>query len=88
MNEPTKVEYRVKCVQRYLITRYQQDENSTGFSETKGEYDNSEVAHEVAYALCSAERDVRGWAIDDERLKFPKTSYIKSEPAYMEAIHE
>lgn len=67
-----KIEYRVRMVPRYFVTRYHETENCGG-SETRGEYDNAAVAHEVAYALCKAEHDRLGWAPDDERIQYPRT---------------
>ena len=67
-----KIEYQVRTTTRYHVTRYHEGaDGRTGSSETKGVYDNQEVAHEVAYALCKAECDRLGLAPGDERVKFP-----------------
>lgn len=67
------VEYRVREVTRYIITRnYQSDGGKTGGTEQKGEYDNFEVAYEVAYALCKAEHERLGYELGDERIQYPK----------------
>lgn len=66
-----KIEYRVRKVERYFVTRYHET-GKTGGSETRGEYDNPEVAHEVAYALCKAEHDRLGWEPGDERIQYPR----------------
>lgn len=68
-----KIEYSVRKVTRYYVTRYYEtsDARAAG-SEPKGEYDNEEVAHEVAYALCKAEHDRLGFPAGDERIQYPK----------------
>lgn len=65
------VEYRVRMVPRYFVTVYRED-GPAASSETRGEYDNPDVAHEVAYALCKAEHDRLGWPVDDSRIQYPK----------------
>lgn len=68
-----KIEYRVRMVPRYIVTRYHESESGvTGGSETRGQYDNDEVAYEVAYALCSAEHARLGWPLGDERIQYPR----------------
>lgn len=67
-----KVEYRVREVTRYFITRQFESEGGlTGGNEQKGEYDNFEVAYEVATALCKAEHERLGYSLADERIKYP-----------------
>ena len=70
MSEPTKVEYRVRQVERYIVTRYHEIDGRAGL-ETIGEYAQHTVAHEVAYALCKAEHQRLGWEAGDERIKYP-----------------
>lgn len=68
-----KIEYRVRTTTRYIITRYHENEGgNTGGVENKGEYDNGEVAYEVAYALCKAEHDRLGLPIGDDRIIYPR----------------
>lgn len=68
-----KIEYRVRPVTRYVVTRYHEtDEGRTGGSETKGEYDNFDVAYEVGYALCKAEHEALGYPPDDMRVQYPR----------------
>jgi hypothetical protein len=68
-----KIEYKVRPITRYVVTRYEQSDcGRVGNSTTKGEYDNANVAHEVAYALCSAEHEALGWDIADERIQYPR----------------
>lgn len=65
-----RIEYRVRMVPRYIVTRYHETEN-TGSSEPRGEYDNSEVAYQVGYALCRAEHEKLGWPLGDDRIRYP-----------------
>lgn len=65
-----EIEYRVRPVTRYVVTRFHSDLDGGGCS-TKGEYDNANVAYEVARALCQAERQCMGWPLDDERIRYP-----------------
>ena len=68
----TEVEYRVRPVDRFVVTRWHQSENGSGAIETLGEYANHEMAYNVAYALCKAEHDRLGYPIDDPRIQYPK----------------
>ena len=77
-----KIEYRVRPVMRYVVTRYSKGSNSVG-SEVRGEYDNERVAYEVGYALCKAEHERLGWPPGDERIQYP--TYF--EPPIVPAIH-
>lgn len=71
-----KVEYKVRPVTRYNVTRYTPDDagngRASGSCETKGEYLNPEIAYEVAYALCKAEHERLGYAPGDERIQYPE----------------
>lgn len=75
-----KVEYRVKPITRYVVTRYEEghDESievgskSWAGPSTKGQYENADVAFEVAYALCRAEHEQLGWPVADERIQYPR----------------
>ena len=60
-----KIEYRVRPVTRYVVTRWQSGERhgsqmTCGSSETRGEFDNERSAYEVAYALCKHEHNASG----------------------------
>lgn len=70
MSDITKVEYKVRKVTRYLVTRYEEIENGAG-SEPLGEFDHEPSAYKVAYALCKAEHDRLGFAPGDERIVYP-----------------
>jgi hypothetical protein len=68
-----KVEYRVRETKRFQVTRHFETEGGhTGGTSQKGEYDNAEVAYEVAYALCRAEHEQLGYPPGDERVQYPK----------------
>jgi hypothetical protein len=68
------IEYRVRPVTRYVVTKYESDGIPQGCTSirTLGEYDNQMVAQEVGYALCKAEHERLGWAPGDTRIKYPE----------------
>jgi len=66
-----KIEYRVRPVTRYIVTRFELGSLIGGCS-THGEFDNATVAHEVGYALCKAEHDRLGWPPGDSRIMYPE----------------
>jgi hypothetical protein len=71
--EVGKLEYRVRPITRYVVTRYEETVGGrTGGSSQCGEYDNADIAHEVAYALCKQEHDRLGFPLGDERIQYPK----------------
>lgn len=74
-----KIEYRVKAVERYIITRYEEDETGSSVVE-RGMHSSPHIAYEVAYALASAEHQRLGWAFDDPRIKYPD-----GDPRYADA---
>lgn len=65
------IEYRVRPVTRYIVTRFEAGENC-GSSSQHGEFDNPEVAYQVGYALCKAEHDRLGYLPGDERIRYPE----------------
>jgi hypothetical protein len=67
-----KVEYRIKPVTRYVITKYHEAGNGLGSVSTIGEYNNPDVAYEVGYALCKAEHDQLGYEPGDMRVIYPQ----------------
>jgi hypothetical protein len=70
-----KIEYKLRAVTRYVVTRYQEDcAGTTGASSQMGEYENQEVAYEVAYALARAEHTKFGWPPGDMRMIYPAKS--------------
>lgn len=69
----TKLEYRVKRITRYVITRHEEDlSGRCGSTVEKGTYDNADVAHEVAYALCKQDHERLGYPVGDERIVYPR----------------
>lgn len=67
-----KIEYRVRPVTRYIVTRYEEKGGAASNSvRMAGEYDNAEIAYEVGYALCRAEHELLGWSPGDERIMYP-----------------
>lgn len=66
-----KIEYRVRPVTRYVVTRYHQNGSLAGV-EGKGEFDNESTAYEVGYALAHDEHSRLGWPPGDERITYPE----------------
>lgn len=66
------IEYRVRDVSRYIVTRYETGPEGAGVS-TIGEYGREESAYDVAYALCKAEHQRLGWPVGDERIQYPQS---------------
>jgi hypothetical protein len=67
----TELEYRVVPVTRFIVTRFFMGPNSVGSVSDRGEYNNENVAHEVAYALCKKEHEDLGYDVGDMRIKYP-----------------
>lgn len=79
--ELKRVEYRVKPVTRYIVTRFEAWNLPAGSncaqSDDKrvsdlGEYANGDQAWEVAYALCKQRHELIGWPLGDERIQYPQ----------------
>lgn len=69
------IEYRVRPVTRYIVTRFERHvsaESESGGSSSLGEYDCVDNAYDVAYALCKAEHERLGFPIGDERIQYPQ----------------
>ena len=67
-----KVEYRVRAVDRYVVTRhYEGLDGRSGGCDAKGEFDNREVAQAVGYALAKEEADRLNRAPGDDYVTFP-----------------
>lgn len=67
------VEYKVRPVTRYIVTRYESgDEQGKGSCSCHGEFDSVYVANEVGYALCRAEHERLGYPAGDERIRYPE----------------
>lgn len=69
------VEYRVRPVIRYHVTRFESEINENGICssgcESLGEFDSGEVAYQVGYALCRKEHTDSGEPIGSENFKYP-----------------
>lgn len=65
------VEYRVREIKRYVVTRFETSEHGGSVS-SKGEYENFDVAYQVGYALCKAEHDSAGTPPDDMGFIYPR----------------
>lgn len=70
------IEYRVRTVPRYVVTRF---ENGTG-STQHGVFDNFQIGHAVATALAKADQDRLGLMPGDMGVIFPN-----SEPVALDA---
>ena len=71
------VEYRLREVTRYIVTRYakqETEEGHTGCGDSRviGEYDNADTAYAVGYAMCRNEHQNLGWLPGDERIQYPR----------------
>lgn len=69
------IEYRVKRVERFIVTRYESHETSgalnTGGVSTLGEYPSGDTAYAVAYALCRQEHEKSGEPIGSMNFVYP-----------------
>lgn len=76
------IEYRVRPVMRYVVTRYEEgmSEAARCSVSTVGEFDNPASAEAVGYALCKAEHERLGWPLDDSRIIYPKPHQKNNEP--------
>jgi hypothetical protein len=70
------IEFRVKRVERFIVTRYEQESPGLiGFSRQIGkEFDNFDIAYEVGHALAKAEQDRLGLPPGDTGVIFPSQS--------------
>ena len=77
------IEYRVKRVERFIVTRHEEsDSETTGSTRQIGnEYDGFEVAYEVAYALARADQDRLGLPPGDMGVIFPSRSLEEAREA-------
>lgn len=75
-----RIEYRVKEVTRYVVTRWEADVQPPGCGSSGSsavvaaggaQYDNWETAYAVAYALCKADHDWLGYPLGDDRVMYP-----------------
>jgi hypothetical protein len=69
------IEYRIKPVTRYMITRFERDANggaSVGCPVSSVQFDSADIAYDVAYALAKADHERMGWPICDDRIQYPR----------------
>ena len=77
-----KVEYKVVPITRYVVTRFEENENGSACTE-RGKYDNPEMAWEVAYALCKMDHERMGYPEDDERIQYPQHPIAPNKPGFI-----
>lgn len=71
------VEYRVREIKRYIVTRYEYEvqhdptPSKSGSTVLTGEYPNWDTAYAVGYALCKAEHERLGYEPGDMRIQYP-----------------
>lgn len=65
------IEYRIRKVERYIVTRFHRTGRSQGSSQI-GEYENADTAYQVGYALAKREHQIQGWPIGDMRIRYPE----------------
>lgn len=78
MEDGKHVEYRVREIKRYIVTRH--EVNVSGGKEVtgstsdvgSGQFDNYDTAYQVAYAMASFEHNQLGYDLSDERIQYPK----------------
>jgi hypothetical protein len=66
----SKIEYRVRPVTRFIVTKFESSENSAA-STSHGEFDNYDTAYAVGYALANADAQRLGLPLGDEKIQFP-----------------
>ena len=72
MTKPLLIEYRVKPVTRYIVTRFESRENDSGGVRSLGEFPTYQQAYDVGYALAKSEHEQRGWEPGDMRMRYPE----------------
>ena len=65
------IEYRIKPVVRYFVTRHVSDGVVSGVQNCGSEYSSGETAYEVAYALARADVERLSLPIDSMEVIFP-----------------
>jgi hypothetical protein len=74
------IEYRVKTVERYIVTRYEKQGDETAVVE-RGNFASPHIAYEVAYALARADHERKGWPPFDVRIQYPRHPIEPEAPA-------
>lgn len=89
----TFVEYRVRPVTRYVVTRFERQESDDGNCGTcasvaeKGEFDNTKIAYEVGYALAKDEHRRLGYPPGDDRIRYPVLDPDGEAPGDIPAVY-
>lgn len=65
------VEYKVRRVERFVVTRFVRTRAGTSGSAALGEFPAWDTAYSVGTALAEQERQMRGLVLDDPRIQFP-----------------
>ena len=65
------VEYKVRRVERFVVTRFQELKNGASGVVTLSEHPGWDTAFTVAEALAKQEASLRGMSPFDERMRFP-----------------
>jgi hypothetical protein len=69
------IEYRVKRVERFIVTRFEgADDGAVAGSSIRqigNEFSNADVAYEVGYALARQEAEQNGYGPGDMRMIYP-----------------
>jgi hypothetical protein len=77
MKPGLNVEYRVREIKRYTVTRHETQVSDDGTEacgsnrQIGSHYDNFETAYAVGYALCSKEHNDLGYDLSDDRIRYP-----------------
>lgn len=78
--ELKRVEYRVRPVTRYIVTRFEawnlpEGSKSAQSDDTKvvecGEFASPDQAWQTGYALAKQYHELAGWPVGDERIQYP-----------------
>lgn len=77
MKDGKHVEYRVREIKRYIVTRHEMTvtngEETCGQTSNvgSGQFDSYDTAYQVGYALASFEHGQLGYDLGDERIQYP-----------------
>ena len=74
MNVNAKIEYRIKRVERFIVTRHEDYGSTSSVRQIGNEYDNFNVAYEVGYALARADQERLGLPPGDMSVIFPSNA--------------
>ena len=64
------VEYRVKEIKRYIVTRCESNDDSASVAQI-GEYPSGETAYAVGYALCRQDHEKSGEPVGSTNFIYP-----------------